>query len=194
MRMMLRGVRQRNCCAALARPAAEVCRGPGNRHVAEPLEPRRLLAANPAGPEFRVNSVTASDQFQPSVAADAEGNFVVAWRSFGQDGSGSGVYARRYSAAGDAVGEEFRVNTFTTGIQSDPSVAVEPDGDFVIAWESLHQEGSSSSYEVYAQRYTAAGDPVGGEFRVNATTEDALLDPEVAVDADGDFVVTWVSE
>jgi hypothetical protein len=31
---------------------------------------------------------------------DAAGNFVVTWSSYGQDGSGSGIYAQRYNAAG----------------------------------------------------------------------------------------------
>ena len=39
---------------------------------------------------------------------DANGDFVVAWDSFGQDGSANGVYGQRYNAAGAAQGSEFR--------------------------------------------------------------------------------------
>ena len=45
--------------------------------------------------EFRVNTRVTGDQFQPSVAAFALGNLVVAWTSVGQDGSLAGVYAQR---------------------------------------------------------------------------------------------------
>ena len=95
------------------------------------------------GSEFRVNTTTASNQSAPSVAVDADGDFVVAWVSSGQDGSGFGVYAQRYNASGAAVGSEFRVNTYTASTQSAPSVAVDADGDFVVAWQSSGQDGSS---------------------------------------------------
>ncbi|NJR66614.1 MAG: hypothetical protein HC772_16965 [Leptolyngbyaceae cyanobacterium CRU_2_3] len=52
------------------------------------------------GQEFQVNSETSNNQENPSVAIDAGGNFIIAWESQNQDGSGSGVYARRYSANG----------------------------------------------------------------------------------------------
>ena len=47
------------------------------------------------GPEFRVNVVTAGGQFDPFVASHP-GGFVVTWTSDGQDGSGLGVYGRRF--------------------------------------------------------------------------------------------------
>ena len=57
-------------------------------------------AGGKAGGEFGVNTYTLDKQINPTVAMDAAGDFVVAWSSFGQDGSGYGVYARRYNAAG----------------------------------------------------------------------------------------------
>ena len=40
-----------------------------------------------------MNTTVAGDQDRPSVASDAAGNFVVAWASAGQDGSGFGIVA-----------------------------------------------------------------------------------------------------
>jgi hypothetical protein len=48
------------------------------------------------GAEFRVNTYTTSDQSMAMVASDQVGNFDVSWRSLGQDGSLSGVYAQRF--------------------------------------------------------------------------------------------------
>ncbi|HUQ72267.1 MAG TPA: hypothetical protein VM165_22265, partial [Planctomycetaceae bacterium] len=48
------------------------------------------------------------------------------------------------------VDPEFRVNTYTTGVQSGAAVAVDGDGDFVVVWTSNGQDGSSVG--VYAQR------------------------------------------
>jgi hypothetical protein len=51
----------------------------------------------PLGTEFLVNTYTTADQSGPGVASDSAGRFVVVWRSGGQDGSGGGVFAQRYS-------------------------------------------------------------------------------------------------
>src|SRR5687768_15408029 len=102
--------------------------------VVEQLERRVLLDAMPIGPEFRVNTYTTGSQWSPSVAMDAGGNFVVAWTT-PQDGSSYGIYAQRYNAAGASLGVEFRVNNHTNSAQAYPSVAMDADGDFVIAWE-----------------------------------------------------------
>jgi hypothetical protein len=48
------------------------------------------------GSEFRVNTFTTSDQLFGQAAMDADGDFVVAWQSDQQDGSGTGVYARQF--------------------------------------------------------------------------------------------------
>jgi len=50
----------------------------------------------PLGPEFLVNTFTTDNQYVPAVAADAAGNFVVVWQSYGQDGSFAGVFGQRY--------------------------------------------------------------------------------------------------
>ena len=50
------------------------------------------------GNEFQVNTYTPNNQLFPAVAADSDGNFVVAWQSEGQDGSSNGVFAQRFAA------------------------------------------------------------------------------------------------
>jgi serralysin len=47
------------------------------------------------GTEFPINTTTDSHQQNPSVTELSDGNVVVAWESFNQDGSGSGVYGQR---------------------------------------------------------------------------------------------------
>jgi hypothetical protein len=140
--------------------------------------------------EFKVNTYTTAFQFNPSVAMDADGNFVVTWYNNGQDGGGYGIYAQRYDKDSGAQGSEFRVNTYTTGTQAETSVAMDADGDFVVTWYS-DQDGSG--FGIYAQRYDKDGGAQGSEFRVNTYTISNQTNPSVAMDADGDFVVTWQS-
>jgi hypothetical protein len=100
----------------------------------------------------------------PRIAADPSGDFVLVWQLDDKDGSDAGIYAERLDIGG-GQGAPFRVNTFTTGRQANPSVSVDSTGAFVVAWQGVGQDGSE--YGVYAQRYTAAATPVGGEFRMN---------------------------
>src|SRR5262249_8421631 len=95
---------------------------------------RYNAAGVPQGGEFRVNTTTANDQQYSTVATDAAGNFVITWTSNNQDGSGRGIYAQRFSALGVPQGSEFRVNTTTANDQLFSSVAMAPNGNFVVVW------------------------------------------------------------
>jgi hypothetical protein len=142
------------------------------------------------GSEFRVNTTTTGDQYGPVVAMDSVGNFVIAWQSYGQDGSEYGIYAQRYNSSGVAQGSEFQVNTYTGGQQDYPSIAMDSDGDFVITWQSAEQDGYG--YGIYAQRYSSSGVAQGSEFQVN-TSNSSQSYPAVAMDSSGDFVICWMS-
>jgi len=74
--------------------------------------------------DFQVNQYIANDQITSLSSVDAlsNGGFVVTWSSYGQDGSDYGVYARRYGSDGSELGDEFLINEFTDGRQSDTSV------------------------------------------------------------------------
>jgi Ca2+-binding RTX toxin-like protein len=153
----------------------------------------RLYSASgePAGAEFRVNTTTSGSQRYSSVAMDSSGNFVVSWTSTDQDGGGDGVYARLYNLAGTPLGSEFRVNTFTTGDQRYSTVAMDFDGDFVVTWKSELQDGDG--FGICAQRYNASGVAQGSEFQVNSFTAGNQIDPTVAIDHNGNFVISWTS-
>src|SRR5688572_1697584 len=113
----------------------------GRSYTAEALEVRRLFGS--INPEFRVNSFVDFPQYMPALAGDADGDFVVVWQSDGQI-QGGDIYARRYSRLGPELApppevpragleNDFRVNTTFTGNQNKPAVAMDPDGDFVVA-------------------------------------------------------------
>ena len=144
------------------------------------------------GTEFQVNTYTASHQLNPSVTSLSDGGFVVTWTSYGQDGSGSGVYGQRYTASGQASGNEFKINTYTSNTQSNPSVTSLSDGGFVVTWISYEQDGSG--YGIYGQRYTSSGQVSGNEFQINTYTTDRQNEPSVTSLSDGGFVVTWTSQ
>ena len=154
---------------------------------------RRFDASgSPIGGEFPVNSYTTNLQTLPAIASEPSGSFVVVWKSRSQDGSGYGIFGRRFNAFGVAQGSDFQINTYTTIGQDRPSVTSDAKGNFVVTWQSGLQDGSS--YGIFGQRFNASGAPQGSEFQVNSYTSGAQLHASVASSADGDFVVVWDSD
>src|SRR5688572_1389926 len=147
---------------------------------------QRYAGGMPAGPEFRVNTYTTDVQVLPAVASDSSGNFVVVWQG-AQDGSGYGVFGQRYASSGTPLGPEFRVNTYTTGVQGRPAVAADSLGNFVVVW----QGGLTGQYDVFGQRYASSGTPLGPEFRINTFTFASQEKASIGADASGNFVVAW---
>ena len=148
-------------------------------------------AGNEAGGEFLINTSTYHVQNSPSVETLNDGSFVVAWNSYTQDGSHHGIYAQHFSATGNKIGAEFRVNQVTYDDQLYADISALPDGGFIITWNSTYQDGSL--WGVYGRRYDANGNPVTNEFRVNTHTPDFQGFTSVATLTDGGFVVTWFS-
>ncbi|MCZ7583136.1 MAG: hypothetical protein M5R36_07250 [Deltaproteobacteria bacterium] len=138
------------------------------------------------GFEYRINEYTPGAQSDPAVAAEA-GDVVVVWSSAGQDGDGSGVYARRYNGVDIPLGGEFLVHESADGSQTQPAVDQDADGNFVVAWK----ESLGGVVSIRARAFNADGTPAGASFAVAGGAGLAVDSPSVAVDADGDFVVVW---
>jgi VCBS repeat-containing protein len=125
----------------------------------------------------------------PGVASDASGDSVVVW-----DVAGKNIVAQRYDADGKPVGARFTVNTSTAGARHKPRVAMDAAGDFVVVWTA---DGGTPTSNVFAQLFDKTDAKVGTEFQVNVTLGTAVSSAteqfpvSVAMDAVGDFVVTW---
>lgn len=149
------------------------------------------------GPQFQVNLVTAGVQSSAAVARHSEGSFVVAWESatsFGTDTTGYSIQAQRYSAGGTPLGSQFQVNSFTTGDQHSPDVAIDGLGNFVFAWTSQGSGGDDTSEDsIQARRFTPDATPLGEDFQVNSYTSGVQGQAAASSDAQGKFVVVWTS-
>src|SRR5262249_39650090 len=151
---------------------------------------RYAADGTPRGSEFRVDPGNSFGGGAP-VAMDPDGEFLVTWRGYYSLFALQDVFAQRYAADGTPVGSAFLVNTYTTDDQGPQSVAMDADGDFVIVWTSEYQDGSGDG--VYARQFASDGTPEGSEFRVNSYTTGHQDGGRVAMDATGDFVITWDS-
>lgn len=97
------------------------------------------------------------------------------------------------ASAGEAqlvpVGGEILVNTITAGSQFHPDVAMDNAGNYVVVWSS----GPSGDADIFARRFDASGAPLESEFQVNTFTSFNQDNPRIGMDADGDFIVAWMS-
>ena len=143
------------------------------------------------GTEFQINTESFSSQAYQSITALLGGGFVVTWVSNSQDGSGYGIFGQRYDASGVAVGNEFQINTYTSGTQDEVSTTGLADGGFVVTWKSSAQDGDEDG--IFGQKYDANGVKIGAEFQINSHTASYQNQPSVAALAGGGFVVSWSS-
>jgi hypothetical protein len=150
------------------------------------------------GVQFQVNTYTTSTQDRPSVAAAANGGFVVMWESNGSfetDISGFSIQGQRYASDGSLQGAQFQVNSYTTFTQLRPSVTANANGDFVVVWENPRSPGTDQHLtSVQGQRYASDGSAQGAQFQLNSYTTGVQDYAWVASAANGDFVVTWRSD
>jgi hypothetical protein len=114
---------------------------------------------------FPLNSsgFTATDQREPRVAADGLGRFIVVWEDQSKDGSGYGIFCRRFDSQGTPLGLEFQVNTSSAGSQRNPKVCADLAGNFIVAWE----DRATGDSDVRLQRFDSAGARLGPEVVVN---------------------------
>jgi len=115
----------------------------------------------------------------PRVGADAAGNLAVAYADDLEAGT---IYARRFDPAGLAQGGEIVVIPDATN--RTPEIAVEADGDFVVAW-------AGAAEGIFARLYAADGTARTDALRLDSPLTAGESEPTVGVDAAGNFVVAW---
>ena len=88
-------------------------------------------------------------------------------------------------------GVAYLVNDTTNNDQLSPSVAALSNGNSVVAWESLGQDGNG--WGVFLKIYAPDGSSLTSELQVNATNTGDQQRPDVTALQGGGFVVTWTS-
>jgi hypothetical protein len=142
--------------------------------------------------EFRVNKYTTNSQTNYNIISINDYWLCVAvWESNGQDDSDLGIYSKSVFTTNLL---EFRVNSHTTGKQSNPKVVGISANSYIVTWESYIQDDyDSSDSNIYA-RVCGIDTLVGTEFRVSSYTTDKQYSAECCslYNFNG-YVITWIS-
>jgi hypothetical protein len=148
----------------------------------------------PAGPDFKVNDDTGNAAHQNvSVSIDGNGNFVIVWTD--KRNGDWDIYAQRYSYDGTALGGNFKVNDDSgANDQFWDDVSLDEQGNFIITWSDQRNE-TIAFYDIYFQRYSYDGTPIGNNIKVNDNTQNSLqFYPSISIDPGGNFIITWTDE
>lgn len=151
----------------------------------------------PMGADFLANKDFVQDQYDPAVARDAQGNFIVVWSEVVN--GNSEIKGRRYGPTGAALGAPFKVNqdqvgTPTTPADFNPAVAALRDG-FIVTWMSLLPASTGfpgTTPQVLARKLGPTGTPVGSQVKISTGLVNGDR-PDVCVDTSGKPVVVWAS-
>jgi hypothetical protein len=140
----------------------------------------------PLGNELVIEDAGAEANGVPSIAVAEDGKFVVTWQRYHNQLPVVTVNARYYNNQDQPQSASFEVSDPDRG-GSGPDVAMDQNGNFVIIW-SVRIEDKD---RLFARRYNTESSPQGAAFEVNIPTENWIEERSVAMDASGDFVVTW---
>jgi hypothetical protein len=125
---------------------------------------------------------------------DAAGYFVATWDGNPDLAGQDDIHARLFDPNGTPLGGQFLVNTTFTGAQQYPQVAMNDLREFVVVWESRTDPNDANERDIFGQRFTSVGEPLGDEFRINTLVEGDQRYPAAAIREDGRFVTVWQSD
>jgi hypothetical protein len=143
----------------------------------------------PIGNNVRINDDYASSHQRCSwITQDGLGNYRVTWED--ERNNNCDIYGVCMDSLGNIIGSDFRVNDdITTADQYYASDASSFTGNFIITWT----DGRNNNFDIYAQRYSNTGIPIGNNFLVNSDTAQAVQwYPVASCDSIGNTVIVWM--
>ncbi len=147
---------------------------------------------NPLTNDFVVNpTLFSGTQDESFVTVDKiTGDFMICYSDrHGNDGYQMGIAGRFYRADGTPYGPEFIFNTHTDFSQFEPHACFAPTGKVLVVWTDAGTDGSAG---VIGRLFDRTGEPLTGEVLINEPNTFTQINPNVACDRNGNFVVAYV--
>jgi hypothetical protein len=140
---------------------------------------------SPLTSEQRVNDRAAGGARAPAIAKAPSGEVIVAWRQL--TGAQVGIFVRVLNASLQPFGPSVRVANLVNALA--PSLAVDRNGGFAIAWE----ENGIQGRDVFVRRYGRRAQPRSEVIQINPTSAGDQTRPKIEFDAAGRLIVAWES-
>lgn len=160
---------------------------------------RRLTAdGTPLGEDLEATPDYITSQYQPALAAGADGTFIVVWTDNAGDSKPGvsdpdliGIMGQRFAADGTPIDNEpFSINASAKGSQFSPAVTVSPRGDFFVTWSSsISTTPLTQDQDLLGRRFGSNGRPLSGEIVLDKDGGLAGL----AMASTGRGIIAWAS-
>ena len=150
---------------------------------------RVAVGAGVTGAEVVVGN-TADLYGEPTVAYDQRSDeYLVAWQEVHSGSTGYEIYGRRVGGGGDPRGAAFLISAGTaTENEGRPHLATNTAaGEHLVVWHAF----TNGNWRIWAQRVTPAGQLLGGNVVVSASTSDTQNPRAVYNAARNEYVVVW---
>ncbi|HEY0027017.1 MAG TPA: M10 family metallopeptidase C-terminal domain-containing protein [Allosphingosinicella sp.] len=118
----------------------------------------------------------------------ADGSIVVGWRNMDRFPY-TGLFFHLSNAAGAELTGTIKLHDRHTS-ESTPGFAALPNGGFVATWMG----NDDDSFGVWAQQYSASGQPVGAQFLVNTGEQGGQRHPGVVFTPGSGLVFSWTDD
>lgn len=128
----------------------------------------------------------------PAVAMNPAGDYVLAWRAADAEAD-ENIWAAAYRASGALAVPPFQVNVGAAGYQQYPTVGIDGDGRFVVAWHTDPLSPGATEGNVWMRAFDADGAPLTGDVQLNTYTDGPQTNANVAVSPSGTLVAAWSS-
>jgi cysteine-rich repeat protein len=159
---------------------------------------RFTSTGTPVGDVF-IASQASSNSERPDVAIGPRGDGIVVWRGLlpGKIPTRS-ILAR--ALAGVPLGSQLTVDPVIVDVQRGPQVAAAGDGGFVVTWGGYEEveDSTASRISIFGARVEGGEVIPGGPFQpgkplfeLDTPLMSTVLDPAVAADTAGNFIVVW---
>jgi len=114
--------------------------------------------------------------------------YIAAWVD---DADGNGFNDVRGISVG-SLPFELRLNDNPAGEQRSVQLAMAGNGDFVVVW--ANSPNQSSEFDIYLRGFNADGSERFSTRQINVENDGEQIAPDVAMAANGDFVVVWADD
>lgn len=122
---------------------------------------------------------------EPDVAMDASGNAMAVWTQYGDPIFS--IWATSYAVATDTWQVATLAESNDSGDASEPSVAVDPGGNAMVAYWQF----DGVRFNIWANRYLASSQSWGTPQLIESNDSGDASAPRVAIDASGNAVVVF---
>lgn len=136
-----------------------------------------------------VNSIAAGQQFNPAMAMEANGDFLVVWEDDQNNDGNFTIRGRGFYANGNQRFADIDINTDTNGHQENPAIAIDSYGRFVATWQD--DKDGNGSFQILARGFNANGTQRIADFTVNTVAAGQQLAPGIGMAPNGNFAIAF---